>query len=1179
MASALKAGSVAVDIIGNDRNIQQKIDQVQNRFKQLGKNIQNIFLTTAAIRTTLTGITQPLTQMFSVFSSFEMGMSKVKAITGATADEVSRLREQAKELGKTTFFTASQVADAQKFLAMAGFNPKQILNAIPDVLNLSLAGDMDLGMAADIATNISTPFKVAAEDLARINDVLAKSATTSNTNVLELGQAFKYVAPAAAAAGQSLEECGAAMSILANNGIKADMAGTSMRMMLIKLADAGIQEKLKEQFNIDVTDVTGKMRPLLSILNELSIATSNMGQTAQMSVFYDIFEQRAGTSAVVLGNAGNAVTDFRVKMMNAAGTAANMAKVMSDNVKGDWIAFMSAVEGSQIAFGDAVNNMSREWLQFGTTLVRGITEFITENKKFISTLASAATVGGGSIVTLLTLATIIKSVGLAVNFVKSAFAVFVPVQAAAVAAEQANAVVTAKSTAAETAKTAATATATAATNAETVAVTANTAAKTKNAAANAAYSAFKSGAIYGVAADTARLSRDAAISSADAFRASAAARMATAQASNVLTASEQRLALTQLTGASTTKVVTAETIRLATSQTAATTATKISTTAAVADAAAKTTATTATRGLSAAIMGIPGWGWAIAGVALLTSVAYYLSKSKDYTKDWTSDMKSFWDEIESRVKSQEKQAEIKTSTVQTDTRIFEVIKQFSGKPLNEEDFDFAAQSIKQLQDKYGDLGITIDNVSKTITVATDAQKKFNLEAGKQIAEEKKSVLQNRKQTIADKKAELETADKKLSVEQTHLDNGSELYNEDRHKAAVANVNLLIKTIKAAEDEVATLENEIKDLESGNIKTAQGKDNAQIAEEKLAESESLKQKIEEIQKKAEDIYNKRTRDRRTALENEIHDLKERNEEYKEYLRILIEAEKDPEKKKWLQDELNNADTELNADIDRLLDKRMEGYQKMIDQAGMSDFEKELANARAQARKDYEEGAKIIDAKIAQLDPTKDVGEIARLNAQKNALGEIEQNEVQKIYDKAKVDSDKLALSPMEKAVSDKMALRDAAVETGDLDKIKKAQKELEKAKRELEMTLFKRVQAALTNARTEYEQALEAFNNAKEGDEKAIAGNKLNEAEKKLDEIESRYDGMSEKQYNDKIKNLTDNVRKEALGEMFKSSGTFSAFELGNLDNSVAKEQLDELRIIGKEVKEIKRKKLNSPKFK
>jgi TP901 family phage tail tape measure protein len=260
----------------------------------------------AAVRTAFQGLVPAISSVFSTFSSFDSGISKVKAITGATTEQITKLREQAKLLGQTTFFTASQVANAQMFLGMAGFDPEKIQAALPDVLNLALAGDMDIGMAADIATNISTPFKIAANDLSRVNDVLAKSATTSNTNVQELGQAFKYAAPAAAAAGQAIEECGAAFSILANNGIKADMAGTSVRMMLIKLADSGIQKKLKETFNIDVTDSAGNMRSLMDILREFKTATDGLGQTAQMSAFYDIFEQRAGTAAVVLGKAGNA---------------------------------------------------------------------------------------------------------------------------------------------------------------------------------------------------------------------------------------------------------------------------------------------------------------------------------------------------------------------------------------------------------------------------------------------------------------------------------------------------------------------------------------------------------------------------------------------------------------------------------------------------------------------------------------------------------------------------------------------------------------------------------------------------------------------------------------------------------------------------------------------------------
>ncbi|MDR1290099.1 MAG: phage tail tape measure protein, partial [Planctomycetaceae bacterium] len=246
----IQAGAIVINILGNNNQLNSVVNQTQQtlqKFKDgVGKlkipGFQGIMATFRDLTVTFTSLTSslrtliaPLRQSATVFMSFDYNMSKVQAITGATAEQIAELREQAKLLGKTTFFTASQVADAQKFLAMAGFDPEKIKAALPNILNLALAGDMDIGMAADIATNISTPFKIAAQDLNRVNDVLAAVASSSNTNVLEMGQAFKYAAPAASAAGQSIEELGAAFAVLANNGLKADMAGTSVRMMLIKL--------------------------------------------------------------------------------------------------------------------------------------------------------------------------------------------------------------------------------------------------------------------------------------------------------------------------------------------------------------------------------------------------------------------------------------------------------------------------------------------------------------------------------------------------------------------------------------------------------------------------------------------------------------------------------------------------------------------------------------------------------------------------------------------------------------------------------------------------------------------------------------------------------------------------------------------------------------------------------
>jgi hypothetical protein len=121
MATPINAGSVVIHIDGNNAQFQKALAQALNETKKFSDKFQKLVLTTAALRTTLSGFTAPLQEVFNVFSKFDFGMSKVQAITAATASEISNLREQAKLLGKTTFFTASQVADAQKFLAMAGF--------------------------------------------------------------------------------------------------------------------------------------------------------------------------------------------------------------------------------------------------------------------------------------------------------------------------------------------------------------------------------------------------------------------------------------------------------------------------------------------------------------------------------------------------------------------------------------------------------------------------------------------------------------------------------------------------------------------------------------------------------------------------------------------------------------------------------------------------------------------------------------------------------------------------------------------------------------------------------------------------------------------------------------------------------------------------------------------------
>jgi hypothetical protein len=174
-----------------------------------------------------------------------------------------------------------------------------------------------------------------------------------------------------------------------------------MRKMLSTLANQGNQVKLKEAFHVDVTDALGNMRPLLSILMDLEQATSQLTSTDQISVFFDLFGERAANAAILLGKSGDAVVDFRQKMMNSLGSSEQMAKTMTDTLYGDFIALTSAVEGTQIAVGEALGDMSRSVLQFATGNVRGIAIFISENQKLVQALAvSAVAVGSFGAISL-----------------------------------------------------------------------------------------------------------------------------------------------------------------------------------------------------------------------------------------------------------------------------------------------------------------------------------------------------------------------------------------------------------------------------------------------------------------------------------------------------------------------------------------------------------------------------------------------------------------------------------------------------------------------------------------------------------------------------------------------------------------------------------------------------------
>lgn len=269
-------------------------------------------------------------------ANFEQGMSKVAAISGATGDELTALTEKAKEMGAKTKFSASESAAAFEYMAMAGWKTTDMLNGIEGVMNLAAASGEDLALVSDIVTDALTAFGLQASDSAHFADVLAKAASSSNTNVGMMGQTFKYVAPIAGSMKYSIEDTAVAIGLMANAGIKGEQAGTSLRAMLTRLVkppeDAAVAMK---ELGISVTNTDGTMKPLIEVIGTLRDRFAELDDSQKASYAASIAGQEAMSGLLAIVNAGEGDFNKLVQEINAAdGTAQKMAETMQDNLKG-----------------------------------------------------------------------------------------------------------------------------------------------------------------------------------------------------------------------------------------------------------------------------------------------------------------------------------------------------------------------------------------------------------------------------------------------------------------------------------------------------------------------------------------------------------------------------------------------------------------------------------------------------------------------------------------------------------------------------------------------------------------------------------------------------------------------------------------------------------------------------
>ncbi|EKS6105672.1 phage tail tape measure protein, partial [Escherichia coli] len=342
---------------------------------------------------------------------FGKEMSRVQALTriDKNSPQLKALREQALKLGSETQFTASDAASGQSFLAMAGFTPQAIQAALPGVLNMALAGGVELGETADIGSNILTQFNLTADQMDRVGDTLTAAFTRTNTDLRALGETMKYTGPVAAKLGISLEEAAAMAGMLANNGLRGSDAGTAMRASLSRLASPpkAAADALKE-LGVSVADARGKMRPMEDVLLDLYKATQKYGQVDQVSFFKDIAGEEAfvGLQTLVAAAGSGELQKLTRELQGARGEADRVAKVMADNLDGDLKNLDSAWEGLRIRISDLVDGPLRSVTQWLTRVLEKITSLAQAHPALTrqlliaggALLATTATVGSLSLV-------------------------------------------------------------------------------------------------------------------------------------------------------------------------------------------------------------------------------------------------------------------------------------------------------------------------------------------------------------------------------------------------------------------------------------------------------------------------------------------------------------------------------------------------------------------------------------------------------------------------------------------------------------------------------------------------------------------------------------------------------------------------------------------------------------
>nr|WP_241425468.1 phage tail tape measure protein [Clostridium saccharoperbutylacetonicum] len=320
------------------------------------------------------------------YSEYEKGLSNVKAVTNATDSQMKQLDASAKKFGSTTAWSARHVTEAEELLGQAGFSVDETISALPGLLNLASAGDLDLAAATDIASGTLKAFSLKASDASHVADVLALSASATNSDVTDLGEAMKYCAPVSQSLGISLEDTAAAVGLLSNANIKGSQSGTVLRQTMARLASPTDEAaKVMKKYGINAFDTKGNMKPLSGVVDNLNSSLKKLTSQQRADVISTIFGTESMSGVLALMNqGGKSVSDLSEQLKTANGAAQQMADTKLDNLNGQWIKLKAAVEHMQITLGEKLAPYAKEFVTWLTGKMPTITDKVVEMVDYIS---------------------------------------------------------------------------------------------------------------------------------------------------------------------------------------------------------------------------------------------------------------------------------------------------------------------------------------------------------------------------------------------------------------------------------------------------------------------------------------------------------------------------------------------------------------------------------------------------------------------------------------------------------------------------------------------------------------------------------------------------------------------------------------------------------------------------